>query len=334
MKVFLTHTPGELAHYYGSAPLAALRQQAEVVLNLAAHPPSTDDLIRLAVDCQVIVSARSAAIPAPAFEALPDLLAVCRVAVDIRNIDVDAASRHGVLITQATPGFDASVSEWILGTMIDLSRGISRAAAQFWQGEAPTVQMGAQLRGATIGIIGWGFIGRYLSTVAKALGMEVLVADPHAEVPETTPLRVVTQDALLSASDYVVCLAPATPETRHLIDASVLRRMRRSAFFINASRGELIDEQALLDALDQGLIAGAALDVGSAPDQMPPARLGRHPKIIATPHIGGLTPAATQHQAMDTVAQVAALVAGRWPAHAVNAAFATRLQRAGIAPAV
>ncbi|QHI98459.1 hydroxyacid dehydrogenase [Xylophilus rhododendri] len=318
-SVFLTHTAQERHNYYGDAPLAALRTHALVVLNDSDRPPSAAELIAKARDCDIIVSARSVAAPAEVFDALPKLRAFCRVAVDIRNIDVEAASRKGVLVTRATPGFDASVSEWIVGTMIDLSRGIGRMSAQYQAGLTPEVRMGAQLKGATLGIIGYGFIGQYLATIAQALGLQVLVADPFVTLQQTPSLRSATLDSLLKTADYVACLAAALPETHHLIDAAALAKMRPSAFLINASRAELIDEAALLAALDAGRIAGAALDVGSAADQMPPLSLAAHPRVIASPHIGGLTPAATQHQAMDTVRQVAAIVAGQLPQHCVNA---------------
>jgi D-3-phosphoglycerate dehydrogenase len=103
--------------------------------------------------------------------------------------------------------------------------------------------------------------------------------------------------------------------------------MKPDAFFINASRGNLVDEVALLQALDSGHIAGCAMDVGRAPDQKPSPKLARHPKVIATPHIGGLTPPAIEHQALETVSQVAEILQGRVPAGAVNAASATRLGR-------
>jgi D-3-phosphoglycerate dehydrogenase len=124
----------------------------------------------------------------------------------------------------------------------------------------------------------------------------------------------------------VVCLATATPETENLMDADAFAAMKPSAFFINASRGNLVDEGALLAALDAGRIAGAALDVGRAPDQMPSPRLARHPRVVATPHIGGLTVPAIEHQSMETARQVADIVAGRIPPGAVNAGAAHRLQ--------
>ncbi len=324
--ILLTHSPLARTNYYGEKALRALRELGDVRLNPGADPADPADLIRMAQGCQIIVSSRLAAAPAALFEALPDLVAFCRVAVDIRNIDVDAASRHGVLVTHATPGFAASVSEWIIGVMIDAARGISRAAAAYWRGDAPAIVMGRELRGATLGIIGHGHIGGYLAPLASALGMRVVISDPKPQVdPGSFPCLPLA--SLLAESDYVVCLAPANEGTANLIDANALRRMKRDAIFINASRGELIDEQALRMALDEGWIAGCAMDVGRAQDQMPSLALASHPRVIATPHIGGLTPAASEHQAMDSVDQVRAMLRGETPPHAVNFASASRLRR-------
>jgi D-3-phosphoglycerate dehydrogenase len=178
--------------------------------------------------------------------------------------------------------------------------------------------MGRQLAGSRLGIIGYGSIGRYLADIAKVLGMEVLVADPHAAVSDAA-IRHVPLDDLLVRSDYVVCLAVANEQTENLIGPAALARMPPHAFFINLSRGNLVDEAALSAALREGRIAGAAMDVGRAPDQMPSPELAKLPNVIATPHIGGLTPPAIESQSLETVRQVAAIVAGEVPAGAVNA---------------
>ena len=188
--------------------------------------------------------------------------------------------------------------------------------------------MGRQLAGSRIGIIGYGSIGRYLAEVAKVLRMEVLVSDPFATVSDAT-VRQVGLDELLAASDYVVCLAIANEQTENLIGDAALARMQRHAVFVNLSRGNLVDEAALAKALRENRIAGAAMDVGRAPDQMPSPELARHPLVIATPHVGGLTPAASEHQAFDTVGQVRAILAGQVPEGAVNIEAATRLKRVG-----
>ena len=246
-----------------------------------------------------------------------------RCAVDIRNIDVAAASSAGVLVTRASPGFVPAVAELALGFMVDLSRGVSRAIADYHEGRQPEVVMGRQLAGSRLGIIGYGSIGRYLASLAKALGMEVLVADPFVTIDDAD-IKHVALDDLLGRADYVVCLAIANEQTENLIGQAALARMQPHAFFINLSRGNLVDEQALAAVLREQRIAGAAMDVGRAPDQMPTLELARLPNVIATPHIGGLTPQAIEHQAAETVRQVASIIKGEAPAGAVNAEHWTR----------
>jgi D-3-phosphoglycerate dehydrogenase len=186
--------------------------------------------------------------------------------------------------------------------------------------------MGVQLRGATLGVIGYGQIGSDLGRVALALGMQVLVATPQPVAPQPG-LRVVAMGELLAASDFVVCLAPANADTENLMGAAAFAAMKPGAFFVNASRGELVDEAALRQALDGGRLAGCAMDVGRAADQMPTPALAAHPLVVATPHVGGLTMPAIEHQALETVAQLKSLVEGRIPVGAVNPAAGTRLQR-------
>jgi D-3-phosphoglycerate dehydrogenase len=228
-----------------------------------------------------------------------------------------------VLVTRAGPGFVQAVAELALGFMLDLSRGISRATADYHAGRQPEVRMGRQLAGSRIGIIGYGSIGRYLAQLAQVLGMEVLVADPYAAVSEAG-ITHVALDELLARSDYVVCLAVANEETENLMGQAALARMQPHAFFINLSRGNLVDEAALASALRANRIAGAAMDVGRARDQMPMAELAKLTNVIATPHIGGLTPQAIEHQALETVKQVEAIIKGEIPFGAVNAEHWTR----------
>ena len=235
---------------------------------------------------------------------------------------------NGVLVTQASAGFVSAVAEWVLGAMLDLARSTTAYASAYHRGRRPEPVMGRELCGATLGIIGYGRIARRLGELGAALGMRVLVSDPHVEV-SGHDVRSVDLPALLAAADFVVCLAAANAQTANLMDARAFAALRPGSYFINASRGELVDEQALLAALDSGHLAGCALDVGRAADQMPTPELARHPRIIATPHVGGLTPGAIEHQALETVAQVEAIFQGRIPPGAVNAAQATRLLKWG-----
>jgi len=222
-------------------------------------------------------------------------------------------------VTQASAGFVTSVSELVFGFLVDLSRSITHQTNEYRSGRVPSATMGKELKGSTLGIVGYGAIGREVVRVAEALGMRVLVNDPYVGDIEQTPF-----DELLRESDYVVPLAVATAETENLMNAAAFAKMKKGAFFINVSRGNLVDEAALEAALDSGHLAGCALDVGRAPDQMPTPRLAARPDVIATPHVAGLTQPAIEHQAMDTVAQAADIAKGRVPKGAVNAESWTR----------
>jgi len=318
LKILLTHSPEAMANYYGERALASLKKAGEVKLHAGHEPLEGNALIEAAKDCDLIVSYRQSPGPAELFERLPKLVAFLRCAIDIRNVDVAAASKAGVLVTQASAGFITSVSELVLGFLVDLSRGISRSRIHYRENEIPKARMGRELKGSTIGVIGYGAIGREVVRLCKALGMRVLVNDPYQKIEQ------VALDQLLRESDYVVPLAVATPETENLIGKEAFAKMKPGAYLINVSRGNLVDEAALEAALDSGRLAGCAMDVGRAPDQMPTPRLAARDDVIATPHTAGLTPQAIEHQSMETAAQAAEIVQGRVPKGAVNAEHWTR----------
>ena len=309
--------------YYGERSLNGLRALAQIVLHEGDDALDASGLIEAARDVDIIVADRLTEGRGEIFPYLPKLRAFVRCAVDIRNIDVEAASAAGVLVTRAGPGFVQSVAELALGFLVDLSRGISRATADYHAGRMPEVLMGRQLAGSSIGIIGFGSIGRYLAPLVRSLGMTVLVADPFVTIADADIQHVSLED-LLERSDYVVCLAVANENTENLIGQAALARMRPHAFFINLSRGNLVDEAALTAALRENRIAGAAIDVGRARDQMPTPELAQLRNVIATPHIGGLTAPAIESQSLETVRQVQAIINGGVPPGAVNADRWTR----------
>jgi len=314
MRILLTHSPEALANYYGERALAGLCSLGNVKLNDNEDSLEGESLIAAAEDCDLVVSYRQSPGPAQVFERLPRLVAFLRCAIDIRNIDVPAASRAGVLVTQASAGFVTSVAELVVGFLIDLSRGVTRHATAYHEGRVPKAFIGKELRGSTLGVIGYGAIGKEVARVGKALGMRVLVNDPYVSGTETVSL-----EKLLSESDYVVPLAVASAETENLMNAAAFAKMKKGAYFINVSRGNLVDEAALEAALDSGRLAGCAMDVGRAPDQMPTPRLAARADVIATPHAAGLTLPAIEHQSLETVAQAAEILRGRAPKGAVNA---------------
>jgi D-3-phosphoglycerate dehydrogenase len=323
VKLLLTHVPQSRKQYYGARALARLQELVQVTLNEQDTPLDPQAVIAAAKDCDYIIADRSTAVPAVIFESLPKLKVVMRSAIDIRNIDVGAASKAGILVTHAEAGFIKSVVELTIGFLVDLSRGVTRAATQYHRGEKPEIRVGRQLAGSTVGIIGYGRISRDLAPVLAQIGMTVMVSDPYAQVADQRFIKLPLEE-MLPKADYVICLAIANEETENLMNEAQFARMRPDAFFINMSRGNLVDEAALAKVLTEGRIAGAAMDVGRAPDQMPSPELARLPNVIATPHIGGLTPPASESQAFDTVRQVEALVKGEVPPGAANLKSWTR----------
>jgi len=326
MKLLLTHVPLARNQYYGARALKQLSELVEVVTHEGDAPLDPAGVIAASRDVDFIIADRATAMPGGIFVGLPRLKAVMRSAIDIRNIDVAAASQAGVLVTHAEAGFVKSVVELTLGFLVDLSRGVSRVVAAYQANRSPDIRVGRQLAGSTVGIIGYGRISRELAPLLATMGMTVLVSDPYAQVDDRRFIKLPLEE-LLGRADYVVCLAIANEETENLMNAAAFARMKPDAFFINMSRGNLVDEAALARVLREGRIAGAAMDVGRAPDQMPSPELARLPNVIATPHIGGLTPPASESQAFDTVRQVEALVKGEVPPGAVNIDRWTRRPR-------
>ena len=308
MRVLLTHNRDLLKHFYSPLAVEQLRQLVDLRMNESDEPLRGDALVAAAEGCGVIVSDRLAAGPRDVLERLKDVKAIIRCAVDIRNIDVDAASDNNILVCRNSAGYADAVGEHAIALMLDLARGISRDAARYHAGEAqhPMV-FRRQLAGAHVGVIGYGTIGRRIVELALALAMQVSVYDPYVTVRHGA-VCAVSLDDVLSRPDFVICAAYATPETTGMMNAAAFSRMRKTAYFINISRGILVDEDALEVALTSGVIAGAGLDVGLGPDEQPPLRLAKLPNVIATPHTAALMKEPSEHQALETVEQVRAIL--------------------------
>jgi D-3-phosphoglycerate dehydrogenase len=324
MRVFLTHNPEDLEAYYGRA-LPELEAVAEVVRNPSDHDLGTDELLEHAAGCDVIVAHRATPGERALFDRHPGLLAFLRCAVDISTIDVEAASANGVLVARADASYVASTAELALALYLDLSRHVTDSTCDYRRGVAPAQRPGRQVRGQTAAILGLGLIGSYLAELLVALGVRVLAND-IAAVDPPAGVELGDRDDIVAAADVVFPLAPASPATHHLVDAPLLARMRPGALLVNVSRGELLDEVAVAAAIDRGHLGGLAMDVGMAQDQRPSPELAARPGVVATPHLGGLTPENADAQARSSVDQVGAMVAGRLPPRAVNAEAAERLR--------
>jgi len=322
LRVFLTHNPEDLLAYYGRS-LAPLRELATVIVNPLDRDLAPSELVEAAQECQVIVAHRATPGGADVFEELPDLVAFFRTAVDISTIDIGAASSAGVIVAHADKSFVASTAELALALMLDVSRNVSASTVDYHAGREPPQRPGVQMRGRTAGIIGLGAIGSYLAELLQAIGMNVIAHDPHLARED---VELVELDELLRRSDYVLPLAASTPQTEKMIGEAELTRMKQGAFLINVSRGELMDEGAVAAALDSAHLGGLGMDVGRAADQRPSAELAGRSGVVATPHLGGLTPENADAQAASSVEQVEAVLARQMPPRAVNPDSASRLR--------
>lgn len=322
-RIFLTHTDHARATFFGAGNLKSICELGRVSMNTSGRVLCGEELAEAAKDAQIILLDRQTPADSVFLRQVPKLAALLSCVVDLRRVDLVAADSLGILVTRSRPFYAEAVAELAIGMMIDLARGISSAQTA-WP-DQPVPRLGRQLAGATIGIVGYGLIGRHLAACTEALGMRVYFYDPSVEAcrPEhrKVPLR-----ELLTVSDYVVCLMSVAVGAPALFNARSFTVMKPGSFFINLSRAGAVDEDALATALDSGHLAGAALDVGSGPDELPPRALAKRADVIATPHIGGLTPEAAFTQSAFVVKQTATLISGEQPPEAVNPAAASRIK--------
>lgn len=260
----------------------------------------------------------------PEFAGLPDLRIVANCAVGYDNIDVRAAARHGVIVTNTPDVLTNATADlaWflILGVARRTKEGEALIRNAAWTGWHPQQLLGLELNGATLGIVGAGRIGQAVGQRARVFGMRILYHDrsarpefEHAAGAERVPLH-----TLLEQSDIVTLHVPSTQETRGMVDAEWCARMGRGAFLINTARGDLVDETALLEALESGHLGGAGLDVFAQEPAVPPA-LAAHPRVLALPHLGSATVATRKAMAGLAVENVRAVLGGHPPITPVHA---------------
>jgi len=249
------------------------------------------ELLEKVADYDVVVVRSRTKVDSTVIERASKLKLVARPGTGLDNIDLLAANAKGVTVVNSPEALVEAVAEHVLGLMLSLARKIPAADASTLSGKWEKERfVGVELKGKTIGIAGLGRIGRRVGEVAKVLGMSVLgydIIEISKDVLSSIGCTMVDLDTLFSSSDFVTLHVPLTPETRHLVDSRRLSLMRKGAFLINTSRGEVIDEPALAQALSSGAIAGAALDVFEK--EPPSPELLSAPNLIATPHIGGQT---------------------------------------------
>lgn len=274
---------------------------------------SADDLIKIIPDYDALIVRGRTKVTASLLDAATKLKVVGRAGVGVDNIDLAASKSHGVTVVNAPVSTTLAVAELTFGLLLALTREIPRADSSMKEGQWLKKELeGAELHGKTLGILGMGHIGTEVARRARAFGMDVLGYDPLL-TPEQIRGRVadpVDRDELLARSDFISLHLPLTSETRGLLDADQFAKMKDGARLVCAARGGILDETALLSALESGKIAGAALDVF---ESEPPGatELVRHPKVIATPHIGAQTAEAQSRAAEDIAHEVLNALKGK-----------------------
>lgn len=277
----------------------------ELVLAAGAAPRSAPELASLAADADALLLGLDHC-DASVFAAAPRLRVVSRFGSGVDTVDLDAAARHGVTVTN-TPGANTvAVAELTLGLLLALARDLPTAVATARSGGWGR-KSGWELEGKTLGLIGLGRIGRAVAVRAAAFGMRVIAHDPYAaDVPGVERVEL---DALWARADAISLHLGLDDRTRHLVDAAVLARLKPGAVLLNTSRGGLVDEAALADALRSGHLGGAAAD---AFDREPPvgSPLLDLPNFIPTPHLGAATREAARRMGEAAARNVVAILTG------------------------
>jgi D-3-phosphoglycerate dehydrogenase len=253
-------------------------------------------------------------------EAATSLKVIGRPGVGVDNVDLAAATRRGVIVMNSPGGNLISTAELAMALLLALARNIPQADASMKAGKWDRKSFaGVELSGKRIGVVGLGRIGREVAARCRALGMEVAAHDPFVSpaVAEQAHVKLRSLDELLQSSDFLTLHTTLTRETHHLLGKKELAGAKPGIRIVNAARGELIDEEALLAALESGRVAGAALDVHG---QEPPQdwRLAQHPRVVATPHIGAATREAQERVGTDIAIQVRDYLKGGVIQQAVN----------------
>ena len=275
-----------------------------------------DELVRRVAGKDALIAVLTDRIDGAVLDAAPSLKIVANIAVGYENIDVAEARRRGVIVSNTPDVLTEAVAEltWalILGIARRVAEGDRLTRRGGWKGWAFDFMLGTELRGKQLGIIGAGRIGRAVAAKAPAFGMGVVFAGRDTPGRTETAGRMVSVDELLVSSDVVSLHAPSTSDTRHLINKRTLARMKRSAFLVNTARGSLVDEEALAWALDERLIAGAALDVFEREPEVHP-QLRHHENVLLVPHLGSATRETRTAMAELAVRNVLAVLGGDAP---------------------
>lgn len=281
------------------------------------------ELIKNVTEVDAIICPLSSPISAKVLESAKNLKIVANIGAGFDNIDVKKAQELGIAVTNTPDVSTEATAELTLGLILDVARRISegdrlcRETPEQFKGWAPTFFLGTELSSKTLGIIGLGRIGQAVAKRATAFGMKIIYSGHHPkEVAKEWDAEFVSQAELLKRSDVVTIHAAYSPSLKHLLNETTLKTMKSSAFLINAARGPVVEEAALIKALEAGVIAGAALDVFEFEPKIG-EDLAKLDNVVLTPHIGNATVETRAAMGKIAIANVEAVLAGKAPLHSV-----------------
>ena len=302
-----------------SAVLSKLEASNDVDLHAGEQGLSPAELRARVADKDVLVSLLTDGVDRSVIDAAPGLKLIANVAVGYNNIDVAYAAARGIIVTNTPDVLTESVADFTWALILAITRRLGEGERLLrrggWKGWALDFMLGTELRGKQLGLVGVGRIGRAVVARAPAFGMRVAYSDVFDTTVEGA--ESMSLDRLLNTSDIVSLHVPLTPETRHLIDKRALARMKRSAYLINTARGPVVDEAALAWALQQHLIAGAALDVFENEPAVHPDLLSLE-NVLLVPHLASATTETRTAMADLAVENVLAVLAGKPPVTPVS----------------
>jgi len=259
-------------------------------------------------------------------DTLPNLRMISRTGIGYDNVVLADATARGIVVTNTPDGPTESTAEHTVAMLMALAKrlkqGDANMAAGKW-GPRTGTMIGVEVRGRTLGLVGLGRIGKRVAHICGlGLEMKVVAYDPYISAAEAAALGVTLTDldSVLAQADFLSVHVPATPETRHLVNREGIAKMKDGAFVLNLARGPLVDEDALLEAIDSGKLSGAGLDVFDPEPLKIDSRLRNHPLIIVTPHTAGVTQEGRERIEVMAVERVLAFFRGETPPNVVNPA--------------
>jgi glyoxylate reductase len=293
-------------------PRRVLGAEVDIDLWDDEMPPSRDELLARVASADGLLALLTERVDAELLAAAPSLRVVANHAVGVDNVDVRACTARGVWVTNTPDAVTESTADLTWALILAVARRVGEGERLVRAGRfkawAPTMLLGLELRGATLGIVGLGRIGEAVARRARGFGMHVLHTTSRGGMPLAE---------LLAGSEVVTLHCPLTAATRHLIDARRLAQMKRGALLVNTSRGPVIDEAALVASLEAGHLGGAGLDVYENEPSVHPGLIGRE-DVVLLPHLGSATHATRAQMATLALTDAARVLRGERPLHPVN----------------